>query len=246
MSDSVNPGISDLMSIQPYSDAVKIVTQAAVDKVHAFLERLCYPASKELGLDLKDLVKEWRISFARSIVEKGKKKLEARVGDAEVHAHPRMISDIIEKGSRVDDPELQEMWAGLLASSCTEDGKDQSNLVYANILGQMTATQSRILDYICREVQIGYHLPSKSVEAKLLIVPTTKIVEVAQIADLIKIYVELYHMDTLGLITGGFFAASRHQIEVRPTSFAMSLFVRCQGSRQTPYDFFAGRSQGER
>lgn len=148
---------------------------------------LFYPAAEQLGLYFEDRVKELRYSYALSIVEKGKKKLEARVGDTEVHAHPRMIYDIISKGSWVDDPELQEMWAGLLASSCTEDGKDQSNLVYANILGQMTAAQSRILDYVCWNAKIGYHSPSKAIEARPLTVPTTKIVEVVQITDINQI-----------------------------------------------------------
>ena len=187
MSDSENPGNSDLMGIKSYGDAVKVATQAAANEAHAFLKRLFYPAAEQLGLYFEDRVKELRYSYALSIVEKGKKKLEARVGDTEVHAHPRMIYDIISKGSWVDDPELQEMWAGLLASSCTEDGKDQSNLVYANILGQMTAAQSRILDYVCWNAKIGYHSPSKAIEARPLTVPTTKIVEVVQITDINQI-----------------------------------------------------------
>jgi hypothetical protein len=48
-------------------------------------------------------------------------------------AHPRVLHEIIENASWVDDEEVQAMWAGLLASSCTEDGKDDKNLIYIYI-----------------------------------------------------------------------------------------------------------------
>lgn len=45
-------------------------------------------------------------------------------------ALPRLVVLTLEQVYWVDADEVREMWAGLLASSCTIDGKDESNLIY--------------------------------------------------------------------------------------------------------------------
>jgi len=67
--------------------------------------------------------------------------------DINKHAHPRLVSKIIEQGSWVDEDIVQGMWAGLMASSCTEDGQDESNFIFISILGQITSLQARVIKY---------------------------------------------------------------------------------------------------
>ena len=59
----------------------------------------------------------------------------------------------LENGSWSERDEVQEMWAGLLASACTEDGKDDSNLLFMNLLSQLTGVQVAILKYGCEKAQ---------------------------------------------------------------------------------------------
>ena len=66
-----------------------------------------------------------------------------------LQAHPRMVMRVIEDGSWSDDATVQKMWAGLLASSCCPDGRDESNLMFINLLGQLTSSQVRILRFAC-------------------------------------------------------------------------------------------------
>jgi len=43
--------------------------------------------------------------------------------------------------------------AGLLISSCGPDGKDETNLIFTNILAQLTHTEASILKYSCEKSQ---------------------------------------------------------------------------------------------
>ena len=58
------------------------------------------------------------------MLEKAQGKLEYKEGSLEVKSHPRVAISIIEKSSFIDDEIVQEMWAGLFASSCDKDGQD--------------------------------------------------------------------------------------------------------------------------
>lgn len=41
------------------------------------------------------------------------------------------------------------MWAGLFATSFSEDGKEDENLVYISILKQLTLVDAKLLKYAC-------------------------------------------------------------------------------------------------
>jgi hypothetical protein len=131
----------DLLGLRPFGQATKIVAQAAVDGAGAFLGRICLPAAEEFGLLLRDKVSAWRAKNAAAITTTAEELLEASGGIIDKQAHPRIVGKVLEHGSWEDDETVQTMWAGLLASSCSSDGKDQSNLVFINLLEQMTSAQ---------------------------------------------------------------------------------------------------------
>jgi Abortive infection alpha len=145
----------DIFGLKPYADSVKIATQAAVDGAAAFLSRICLSAAEEFGLLLKDKVSRWRAANAVSIVQKAEKKLNSFPNVEMRHAHPQLVAAVIEHGFWSDDDQVQEMWAGLLASSCTEDGRDDSNLLFISILSQLTRAEATVLNYACKIVEKG-------------------------------------------------------------------------------------------
>src|SRR5262245_22227473 len=110
----------DVLGIKSYGDSLKIATQGLVDGANAILSRICLPAAEELGLLFRDKVVHWRETQAFKIDEKADKKLRSQPNFEQKHAHPRLVGAIVEHGSWVDAENVQEMWAGLLASSCTE------------------------------------------------------------------------------------------------------------------------------
>jgi Abortive infection alpha len=229
--------VRDLANLGPGTAAAAIGATAVAREFHELVSRICYPFAEQFGLWFRDVVIGWRINNFVEEVHKAK-KLREEIGDS-LHAHPRMINDIFEKGSWVDEPDLQDMWAGLLASSCTEDGKDQSNLIYSNILGQMTGGQAKILNYACQKSRRSY-LPSGWVKCDGIHADAREVMGACQISDLNQFDIELDHMNVLGLVKGGFpaFARSPDAIDLEPTTLALNLYVRCQGLRKTPLEYF--------
>ncbi|WP_440952104.1 Abi-alpha family protein [Methanococcoides sp. FTZ1] len=66
-----------------------------------------------------------------------------------LRAHPHIVHIIIDQDSLVEDNYIQDMWVGLLASSCTKDGKDEGNLIYIDLFSKLTSSEVRTLNYIC-------------------------------------------------------------------------------------------------
>ena len=141
MNDSKRTSL-DLLGTKPLAEAVHTVTKAAVDGASAFLSRICLPAANEFGLLLQDKVSEWRRSNAVKIAQKAEQKYNELPASQERYAHPRLLMQIVDQGSWIEDEDVQELWAGLIASSCTDEGKDDSNLMFIDLLARLTLRPS--------------------------------------------------------------------------------------------------------
>jgi hypothetical protein len=252
----------DVLGIKPLGEAINTATKGLIDGASAFLGRICLPVAEEFGLLLRDKVSNWRAQQMAKIVEKTQRKLEQAGAPPELHAHPRLVSAILEHGSWEENEDVQEMWAGLLSSSCSADGRDDSNLIFINLLSQLSSMQARILDYSCTKAKKGLS-ETGLIIADWLVIDTPSLVTLAQCDDIHRLDRELDHLRTLGLLTfdSGFSVGSVHfsnedlvvrhgksdaleaaQIDqganVTPTPVALHMFVRCQGSSTDPIKFF--------
>lgn len=225
----------DILGIKPIGDSVAHVTKASVDGASTFLAKICLPAAEEFGLLLQDKVRVWRAKNARCVVDVA----QAKLGNASVpvHAHPRLAASIIEHGSWADDADFQTIWGGLLASSCTPDGKDDSNLIFVNLLSSLSSIQIRVLAYACEQCAkkispLGLIGPDGE-----LLIDEAKLKEISKSNDLHRIDRELDNLRGLELISNGIDLSSQ-RIEISPTSLALNLYVRCQGYAGSPVEYF--------
>lgn len=224
----------DALGIKPFGESLRIATQGAVDGAAAFFGRICLPAAEEFGLLLRDKVHAWRTTNVASMAETA----ERLVGDTDAHAHPRLVSQIVNEASWIDDKYLQDMWAGLLASSCNESGDDDSNLLFLNLLSDMTKLQGRLLNHICENAP-KFLTPQGLPFGEELRVDVSTLCTIAECHDLQRVDRELDHLRGLELIFGGFDIDRALQYAmVTPTAIALHMYVRCQGSRQSPADYF--------
>ena len=228
----------DVLGIKPIGNAVESVTTGVVTGASAFLSRICLPAAEEFGLLLRDRVTTWRAHNAAAIANHAEKLLDPSAKQLPLHAHPRIVAGVIELGSWSDNEEVQQLWAGLLASACTQDGSDDSNLMFVDLLSKMTASQARIFDYICKHsgktvTPVGWLLATE------FPMSLDDLKRVSGLTDLHRIDLELDHLRGLGILqpTGGFNNVLP-EAEMSPSALALQMYARCQGSTADPVTFY--------
>ena len=113
--------------------------------IGSILAKLCYKAADELGELWGEKVAAWRKKNAGNILYRADHLYEERGVQQKSFAHPRLAHKILEEGSWNEEDLVQDMWAGLLVSSCSPGGQDDSNLIFINILSQLTVLEAKIL-----------------------------------------------------------------------------------------------------
>lgn len=237
MSEGKEAGAHDLLGIAPVGRAVERVTDSVLGGAEALLARVCLPAAEEFGLLLRDKVSEWRRRNAVCAVMKAQPMLDIAAAEHR-HAPPRLIIESVNHASWSDSEDVQQMWAGLLASSCSQNGHDDSNWIFINLLGQLTEMQARLVKIAC-ETATKIIQPNGLIGADTLYRTGPELVTLTGCPDVHRIDRELDHLRALGLIQFGFLdPASQPLADIRPTPLALHLYVRAQGSLQNPVEYF--------
>ncbi len=243
MTEKSGFGTHDLLGIAPVGRAIERVSDSVLSGAEALLGKICLPAAEEFGLLLRDKVSRWRQQNVLSTVAKAQPLLEAAAAENR-HAPPRLIMEGLNHASWADREEVQQMWAGLLASCCTAGGDDDSNWIFINLLGQLTAMQAGILKAAC-EAATKIVQPNGLIAAHALSRTADELVALTGCTDVQRIDRELDHLRALGLIEAGFLGGSGKPplADIHPTPLALHLYVRAQGSLQSPAEYF-GLSRG--
>ncbi|MGB7547407.1 MAG: hypothetical protein WBM14_06645, partial [Terracidiphilus sp.] len=176
-----------------------ILREFRMAKAVAFLTRISLPAIAEIRLLLRERLSNLRVESAVEIALKAERLLEFRSDAGTLSAHPGLVVRILEDGSGADEDWRQQLWAGLLATSCTVDGNDESNLVFVDLLSQLTSTHVRIFIAACGKAArtvSGFgrrpaRLPSATME---------EIKQAAGTGDIPRIRRALDHLADLGLL----------------------------------------------
>ncbi len=202
------------------------------------LNKLCYRAADELGTHLAHWTRDWRRGNAASILGRANEKYEKYSETGKEQAPPRLVCKVLDEGTWTDDPLLQEMWAGLLTSSCSPDNQDDSNLIFMNTLSQLTTLQAKILSHIFKNAHVAMS-EGGWITAENLFAHLDDLIEITGVKDFHRIDRELDHMRGLELliIQGGFRPETK-VADIIPTSFALQMFARCEGFMGSPLKFY--------
>lgn len=230
----------DILGLAPYGETLNTIAKGTLDGLGAFLSRICLPAAEEFGLLLRDKVSNWRANNAIKITQKAEKLLLERK-DEDLHGHPKIIMKIIDDGSWAEDDFIQNMWAGLLASSCSKDGTDETNLIFINTLTQLTKVEIMIVNFSCRN-SIKKVTNAGWLMSEEFIIPLEKLIEITNVSDFHRLDWELDHLRTLNLIgdsaiSGGFDSEST-DADITPTAFSLQMFARCNGSTTSVIEYY--------
>jgi hypothetical protein len=216
----------DVLGIKPIAESINKVTSVTVDGAAVFLGRICLPAAEEFGLLLRDRVRGWRAANVAAITQRAEQRLNETEAPPDVHAHPRLVAGILEEGSWMEDPIVQDLWGGLLSSSCTESGDDDSNLVFINLLSDLTKLQARVLKYACENCQKSV-APNGLIQSDEMTIPLDTLIEITGESDIHRLDRELDHLREVGLIDGGFNPDSSTDAFIHPLPLALNMYIRC-------------------
>lgn len=228
----------DIFGVKPIGDSIKSITNGTIKATSAFLSRICLPVAEEFGLLLKDKVRNWRKLNLIKIVKTSEDLHLKKTIPKDYAAHPKLVSSIIEHGSWEDDIEVQKMWAGLLTSSCSKSGKDDSNIIFISKLNTMTTLQAKLIVFICAKAAI--HKDSQGlIWAERFYMNEEKIKEVTMCKDIHRIDRELDSLRQMDLIRGGIEpGANDRKVKISPSPLGLHLFARCNGEIHSVVSFF--------
>ena len=242
--------IHDIFGIKPIGEAQLEAIKAAINGVSSFLEIVFKPGLEELGYLMKDEVRYWRLNNILSMLNLAKGKLDFDGQNLNLTANARVGLNIMKGCSEVDNEELQELWAGLFASSCTPDGKDDSNMNFVDLLRRMSSVEAKIIDYACKN-STKFLYPNKLIMADGLTIPFGKLVEITGTKDIYRLDSELDHMRSIELLLngdsfeggGGGFTVSDTELEanITPSPLALNLYYRTHSTGKSPIDFWGDR-----
>jgi hypothetical protein len=197
-----------------------------------FLCRLC---SSEAQNSIRLLGGELDESRTRSAVEialRAEKLLSSEPDADGRHAHPKIVASILRDGSWSNDDLIQQLWAGLLFSSCTVEGADESNHSFVELLVQVTTTQGRILVTGCRKAR---DLISGTEEEPLreIIVTPEEMIQITGTYDLYRSATDVAYLFNSGLLEKVFDFTSylpKNSFNITPSKLGLELFRLCRCS----------------
>lgn len=236
--------VTDLLGIAPVGRALERVTDSALGGIEAVLGRVCLPAAEELGLHFRDKVSRWRAKNYEATLNKATPLLEAAALEGR-SAPPRLVIRALGSASWADTAEVQALWAGLVASSCTHDGRDESNWIFICLLEQLTSLQVKVLTFACEQAT-KVALANGLFQTYGLMRVASELKTLTGCDDVHRLDRELDHLRELGLIQIGFHGfSSELEADIQPTALAVHLYVRAQGSLASPIDYFKMKSEQE-
>jgi hypothetical protein len=217
------------------TDAEYFVRELRLALAFGFLRRICEPATEQISLALHERFSNKRLAGATEIALKAGELLSRYEDAGGLIAHPHVVTRILEEGSWAEDDWVRQMWAGLLATSCTPDGQDTSNTVLIDLLDKMTPIHLKVLAFACRKGE-EVAASGESLASFTLYCSGDELVQVAGSNNLARIQQTIGHLAGYGLLVESArpsYVGAMEKIKTKttPTALGLKLHARCNGQR---------------
>ncbi len=216
----------DNVDAQPETEQVAFVFRLV--RTILFLCRLCPDQSKDMIHTLAKGLDGARTASAVRIALDAEKLLASESEGAALRAHPKIVASILQDGSWTNDKLLGQLWAGLLVSSCTADGTDESNRKFVELLLQVTENQARIFMAACKGARA---LPADTSSPAIMVTPE-EITGITDVSDLYRNATDGNCLFQLGLLKKAIEVSTylpKSHMDITPSSMGLEMFDRCHG-----------------
>lgn len=199
-----------------------------------FLCRLCGADAGEAILLLNGQLDVEHTAVFFKIAFSAEKQLAADADALRLRADGKLVASILRDGCWASDDLMAELWTGLLVSSCSADGPDDSNQALVELFVHVTTVEAKILAYACDRVLDSAPGAENSGSASVVLTPE-EMVHVTGVHDLHRNATDLGYLFNLGLIEKVFdFSSYSHtdHFDVTPSPLGLALYKRCRGQRE--------------
>jgi hypothetical protein len=215
------------------SESDYVVREMRTARALALFRRICPAVTDQVKRLLNTELSNVRVANSVEIALKAEKLLAHEPNADKMFAHPDVILRILESGSWIDVDWMQQLWAGLLATSCTVEGQDDSNLVYIDLLSLLAPIHARILSVACAKA-MSVMATSDAPTPHLIASSAEEMARLTGSTNLMKVHRSIAELSDLGLLEKST-RASLHSLSTatrtRPTHLGLEMYVRCSGER---------------
>ena len=200
-------------------------------RAFAFLSRICPQAAEEVMQLIHSGLTKARTANAVQILLRAEGLLPPDSDKSRLGANPSIVAKILEAGSWAEEQWIQQLWAGLLATSCNAKGGDESNQPFVDLLGKLAAVHVRILRYACLKATniLSIAGPFKSPS---VICTREEIMEITGSRELLRIERDIQHLRELGVLEEAAElppSSDHYEANITPSSDGIHLYARCKG-----------------
>lgn len=219
-----------------HTEPEDLLREFRVASALAFLRRVAPSADAEFRRILREGLSNYRVESAVNIALKAERIAATRPDSDVLKVNPTLALRVLEGGSWAEDEWVRLMWAGLLASSLSPNGRDDSNLLLVNSLGQLTPVHFRILTAACTRASqkaTGFGWSYSTQKGCTL----DEIMKVTGARDKLRIEREIEHLADMGLLERrerSLFFVEDKDASVVPTALGQKLWSSCEASTTTP------------
>jgi len=205
-----------------------------------FLWRLCPEAIQDANHLVRNGLGNMRVVNAVQIALDAEWRLAAEPNGYKMHANPFTMLRVIADGSWADEEWIQQLWAGLLVSSCALEAKDQLDPDLADRFSQLAPVHLRILKAACTKAE-KIDSDDWQVVSKPLVFELKEIQQVSGLQSVARIEQDVFHLADLGLLEETVRSRSMlpaEEINVTPSTLGLRLYALCNGHRGMLQDFY--------
>lgn len=205
-----------------------------------FMSRICPDGAIDVSQLLREGFSSHKVGNAANIALDAQALLKLNPNLGEVRLPPPLLVRIIQQATSTEEDWLQQLWAGLLVSSCSVDGKDESNLRFVDLFGQLTPVPIKLFT-IVSAVSSKFINESGSITARPLVCKIDDITT-ATGARGTQIEREIERLASVGLIekksANAPSLAPSGDVVITASLLGLELFARCNGHKGNPKDFY--------
>ena len=231
---------SPLKSTSEQNDPEDVLREFRIAGALAFLNTICPDSVQDFRALLREGLSNYRAASATEITLRAERILAFGSNAQQMRCPANVALRILEQGSWADTEAAQQLWAGLLATSCTFSGRDDSNLIYVDLFAQLTPIHVRLLTAACTK-SAKFVTGQERLSSRPVTLSAQDLSRISGTRDLIRVHRDLEFLSDLGLITMTVRSVSFSPIygtDVAPTGLGLELFARCNGYRGTAQEFF--------